>query len=160
MATGTPDSSLKEATLPSLPLDSWKDTHATLHMWTQILGKVRLGLCPHVNHWWNVPLYVSARGLTTSVMPWQDRSLEIIFDFVDHKLLIETSDGREKELPLKPQSVAEFYQAFMAALAELGIDARIWTMPQEIPNPIPFQKDHTHASYDADSAHKFWQILT
>lgn len=146
--------------LPALPYESWADTQATLHMWTQIVGKIRLGLCPLVNHWWNVPLYLTARGLTTSPMPYGDRTVEIAFDFIDHKLLIETSDGRKKELPLKPQSVADFYRAFMAALAELGVNVHMWTTPCELPNPIAFEQDTVHASYDAESAHKFWQILS
>ena len=106
--------------LPALPFESWKDTQATLHMWTQIVGKVRLELCPLVNHWWNVALYVTARGLTTSPMPYGDRTVEVSFDFIDHKLLIDTCEGQHRELALKPQSVAEFYREFMAALSDLG----------------------------------------
>ncbi|MGC2108498.1 MAG: DUF5996 family protein [Candidatus Korobacteraceae bacterium] len=149
-----------DQTLPQLPYDVWKDTQATLHMWTQIVGKVRLGLCPLVNHWWNVPLYLTARGMTTLPMPYGDRAVEVCFDFIDHKLLIETSDGARTELALKPQSVADFYQAFLSALADVGVSIKIWTTPCEIPNPIAFEKDRTHASYDAESAHKFWRILT
>ena len=160
MATGTSNSSLTEATLPALPYDSWKDTQATLHMWTQIVGKVRLSRCPLVNHWWNVALYVTARGLTTGPMPYGDRTVEVYFDFIGHNLRLECSDGGTKELALKPQSVAEFYQGFLSAMAELGVSAKIWTMPQEVPEPIPFEKDRIHASYDAESAHKFWQILS
>jgi hypothetical protein len=145
--------------LPALPFDSWSDTHATLHMWTQVVGKLRLSLCPLVNHWWNVAFYVTARGLTTSPMPYGDRALEISFDFIDHRLLINTCDGDSRTLPLKPQSVAEFYRSLMAVLAELHVPAKIWTMPQEVPNPIPFEKDTVHASYDAEAAHKFWRIL-
>jgi hypothetical protein len=145
--------------LPELPFDSWSDTQATLHMWTQVVGKVRLSLSPLVNHWWNVPLYVTARGLTTSPMPYGDRVLEIIFDFTDHQLLIDTSDGVVRKLPLKPQSVADFYRSLMAVLAELHVPAKIWTMQQEVPTPIPFEKDTVHASYDAEAVHKFWQIL-
>ncbi len=148
-----------EHNLPPLPLDSWSDTLATLHMWTQIVGKLRLDLCPLVNHWWNVPLYVTARGLTTSPMPYGDRTVEVSFDFIDHQLLIDTCEGEVRKLALKPQSVADFYQSLIAALAELGVPAKIWTMPQEVADPIPFEKDHQHASYDADAAHKFWHIL-
>jgi hypothetical protein len=145
--------------LPALPFESWKDTKATLHMWTQIVGKVRLELCPLVNHWWNVTLYVTARGLTTSPMPYGDRTVEVRFDFIDHQLLIDTCDGQRRVLPLKPQSVAAFYQEFMAALSELGVAVKIWSTPCEVPDPIPFEKDTVHASYDAASAHQFWRIL-
>ena len=158
MGSARPNTS-NAATLPSLPYDSWKDTLATLHMWTQIVGKIRLALTPLVNHWWNVPLYVTARGLTTSPMPHGERTLEILFDFIDHKLLVETSDGRVLSLKLRPQSVASFYQEVMTALSRLEMPVKIWTMPCEVPDPIPFEKDDKHASYDAEAAHKFWRIL-
>jgi len=145
--------------LPALPFDSWKDTLATLHMWSQIVGKVRLKLCPLVNHWWNVPFYITARGMTTSPMPYEQRDIEVQFDFIEHKILIETSEGRVVTMAMAPQSVADFYKKFMAALAELGINVRIWTMPCEIPNPIPFEQDNTHSAYDPEAAHKFWRIL-
>jgi len=147
--------------LPELPYESWKDTLTTLHRWTQIVGKVRLALTPLVNHWWNVPLYVSARGLTTSAMPCESRDVEIWFDFIDHKLRIETSDGGSRELELKPQTVAEFYRSVMGLLSKLGIQVKIWTTPCELPSEetIPFEQDDKHKSYDADAAHKFWQIL-
>ncbi len=145
--------------LPPLPFDSWKDTLATLHMWTQIVGKVRLKLCPLINHWWNVPFYVTARGMTTSPMPYEQGTVEIRFDFIEHQLLLEISDGRMVAIPLTAQSVAQFYQKFMAALDELGVTVNIWTMPCELPNPIPFEQDHVHATYDPDAAHKFWRIL-
>jgi hypothetical protein len=145
--------------LPELPFDSWSDTQATLHMWTQIVGKVRLELSPLVNHWWNVPLYLTARGMTTSAMPYASGTLEIQFDFIDHKLLLETSDGRVIAIPLSPQTVADFYKKFMAALNELNVDVKIWTLPCELPNPIPFEQDQVHASYDAAAVHKFWRIL-
>jgi hypothetical protein len=145
--------------LPALPFDSWKDTAATLHMWAQVVGKVRLKLSPLVNHWWNVPFYMTARGMTTSAMPYQQRDIEVEFDFIEHKLHIETSDGRVMKLALKPQSVAEFYDKFMAALRELGVSVHIWTVPCEIPDPIPFEKDNTHAAYDPEAAHKFWRML-
>jgi Family of unknown function (DUF5996) len=148
-----------EDMLPALPFDSWKDTLATLHMWAQIVGKVRLKLSPPVNHWWNVPFYISARGMTTSAMPYQQRDIEVEFDFIEHKLHIDTSDGRVVKLALKPQSVAEFYDQFMAALRELGVGVHIWTVPCEIPDPIPFENDSTHAAYDAEAAHKFWRML-
>jgi Family of unknown function (DUF5996) len=145
--------------LPALPFDSWRDTLATLHMWTQMVGKTRLTLCPLVNHYWNVTFYVTARGLSTLRMPYQNQGVEIRFDFVDHKLIIEMSDGRKQVLDLKPQTVADFYRAFMAALAELGLDIKIWTMPVEIADPIRFELDNTHAAYDADAVHRFWVIL-
>src|SRR6266436_7871615 len=144
---------------PALPLSSWKDTCATLHMWTQMVGKVRLALTPLVNHWWNVPLYVSSRGLTTSQMPYRDRALELRFDFIDHQLVLQSSDGVHKTLPLAPRSVADFYQQFMAMLHSAGFDIKIWKMPVEIPDPIPFDQDRVHASYDPQSAQTFWRIL-
>ncbi len=157
----TPAIANSEETLPALPLDSWKDTQATLHMWSQIVGKVRLKLCPLVNHWWNVTFYVTARGLTTSAMPYDGGDVEVLFDFIDHKLLIETSDGATRMLALQPQTVAEFYHSFMAALGELGVNVKIWTRPCELPEPdtIPFEKDTVHKSYDANAAHRFWRIL-
>ena len=144
---------------PSLPLDEWKDTYATLHMWTQIVGKVRLALTPLVNHWWNVPLYVSAQGLTTSQIPYGDRAFEIWFDFLQHKLILQTSDGETMTMPLAPRSVADFYHDFMNLLRSAGLEVKIWKMPVEIPNPIPFDQDRQHASYDPEFAEKFWRIL-
>ena len=144
---------------PALPLSSWKDTYATLHMWTQMVGKVRLALTPLLNHWWNVPLYVSARGLSTSAMPYGDRAFELYFDFIEHRLVLETSDNIVKTLPLIARSVADFYHEFMRLLRSAEIEVKIWKMPVEVPDPIPFDEDRVHASYDPDSAHKFWQIL-
>jgi hypothetical protein len=144
---------------PTLRLDAWKDTYATLHMWTQMVGKVRLKLTPLVNHWWNVPLYVTARGLTTSRIPYGQSAFELWFDFIRHQLVLETSDGIVKTLPLAPRSVAEFYQEFMGMLRSAGIEVRIWRMPVEIANPIPFDEDRVHASYDRASVEKFWRIL-
>lgn len=144
---------------PALPLKAWRDTCATLHMWTQIVGKVRLKLTPLVNHWWNVPLYVSARGLTTSRIPYGDRSFEVWFDFVRHRLGLETSEGTVKTLPLSPRSVADFYREFMSMLDSVGINVEIWRMPVEIPDPIPFDQDRLHASYDPEAVEKFWRIL-
>ncbi len=144
---------------PALPLDSWKDTYATLHMWTQIVGKVRLRLTPIVNHWWNVPLYVTARGLTTSRIPHGGRAFEIWFDFIRHQLVLETSDGLVKTLALAPCSVAEFYQEFMEMLRSASIEVKIWKVPVEIPDPIPFDQDSVHAAYDPERVEKFWRIL-
>ena len=124
---------------PALPLESWKDTCDTLHMWTQDVGKVRLALTPLVNHWWNVPLYVTARGLTTSRIPYEARAIELMFDFLAHELVFETSEGTVKTLALKPQTVADFYRDCMAMLRGEGIDVKIWHMPVEVPNPIQGQ---------------------
>jgi hypothetical protein len=151
-STSSPD-------LPELPLKDWQATYDTLHMWTQIVGKVRKTLGPAINHWWGVTFYVTSRGLTTSPIPYVDQTFEIRFDFIAHKLLIETSRGDVRELKLEPQSVAEFYRRFMAALQELGVEVQIHAMPDEFPNPIPFEKDDVHAAYDADAVNRFWRIL-
>jgi Family of unknown function (DUF5996) len=145
--------------LPPLPLSEWQATYDTLHMWTQIVGKVRLKQCPAVNHWWGVALYVTASGLTTSPVPYGPGSFEIRFDFVEHKLVINTSAGDIREMKLEPQTVAEFYRKFMAAMRALGLDIHINTMPVEFPNPIRFEKDEVHAAYDADAVNRFWRIL-
>src|SRR5512140_2589795 len=126
-----------EQAWPPLPLREWQDTYATLHMWTQIVGKVRLALTPRVNHWWNVPLYVSARGLTTSAMPYRGRQLEISFDFLSHELVLDANDGVHRTMPLAPRPVAEFYRDFLDLLHAAGVEAHIWPMPVEVPNPIP-----------------------
>ena len=146
-------------TWPALPYEAWKDTCATLHMWTQIVGKIRLACAPHVNHWWQVPLYVTSRGLTTSAIPYRDRVFEIDFDFIAHRLVISVSDGRSESFPLEPRSVAAFYREIMARLRSLDLDIRIWTMPVEITDPIHFEDDRVHASYDAEQAQNFWRIL-
>lgn len=145
---------------PALPLAEWKDTYATLHMWTQIVGKVRLALGPEINHYWGVTLYVTARGLTTSAIPYGKGVFEVHFDFIAHRLEITTSLGESRSFRLVPRSVAEFYAAFMAALHSLGVDVKIWPMPVEVPNPIRFDLDKTHAAYDSEYAHRFWRILT
>jgi hypothetical protein len=144
---------------PELPLAAWQDTYTTLHMWTQVVGKVRLALSPLVNHWWEVPLYVNARGLTSSAIPYGDGIFEVQFDFVEHKLIIQTSWGASKSLALRPQSVADFYAEFMLALQALGIEVKIWSMPVEVPNPVRFEKDTQNKSYDREYAHRFWQVL-
>ena len=146
-------------TWPALPLKEWQDTYATLHMWTQMVGKVRLALTPRINHWWEVPLYVSAVGLTTSAIPYNDETFEIEFDFIHHRLAIRTSRDTEKQIPLAPRSVADFYREFMTALKSLDIDVKIWPMPVEIANPIRFDQDTQHASYDPEYANRFWRIL-
>ena len=144
---------------PDLPLAAWERTYHTLHMWSQIVGKVRLALSPRINHWWEVPLYVNSVGLTTSPIPYAQGAFEIQFDFCQHKLTIQTSWGTTRTLALAPRSVADFYREFMAALATLGIEVKIWKMPCEVPDPIPFDRDTQHASYDAEYAHRFWRIL-
>ncbi|MBV9958716.1 MAG: hypothetical protein JO360_09860 [Acidobacteria bacterium] len=144
---------------PALPLDAWDETRATLHMWTQVVGKIRLAQSPHINHWWQVPLYLTARGLTTSPMPYGARSFEIDFDFISHQLIIKTSEGASRSIALEPRTVAEFYRLVMEALGALDLEVKIWTMPVEIPDPIPFTEDETHAAYDAEYAHRFWRVL-
>jgi Family of unknown function (DUF5996) len=143
----------------SLPLAEWKDTKETLHLWMQIIGKIRLALAPKLNHWWHSTLYVTPRGLTTAAIPYQNRNFQISFDFLAHQLQIETSDGRAQTIALTSRSVADFYRAVMSALADLGIQVQIWTMPQEVENPIPFDQDEQHATYDSDYAQSFWRIL-
>jgi hypothetical protein len=144
---------------PALAYDDWADTAQTLHMWTQVVGKIRMALTPAVNHWWHVPLYVSACGLTTSPIPYGGRSVEIVFDFLEQRLSITCSDGRVETLPLAPMSVAAFHREVMAALARLGVEVRIWTTPCEVEHPIPFEEDEVHKSYDAEAAQRFWRIL-
>src|SRR5712691_9370428 len=141
---------------PSLSSPTWPDTCATLHMWTQMVGKVRLALTPPVNHWWGVALYLTARGLTTSPIPYGDGAFEIAFDFIDHRLVIDMTDGRQRTIALVPRSVADFYGEFMRALDDLQIRVRIWPMPAEVPAPIRFDEDRLHASYDADAVHFWW----
>jgi hypothetical protein len=144
---------------PSLPLEAWEPTRATLHMWTQIVGKVRLALSPHVNHWWQVPLYVSPRGLTTSTIPCAGASFEIEFDFIDHALVIRKSNGITRRLALVAMSVAAFYAEVMGLLRSMEIAVKIWPVPVEIADPIPFEEDHTHAAYDPEAANRFWHVL-
>jgi Family of unknown function (DUF5996) len=144
---------------PSLASPTWPDTYATLHMWTQMVGKVRLALTPRVNHWWSVALYLTARGLTTSPIPYGDGAFEIAFDFIEHRLVINMTDGRQKTIALAPQSVADFYGEFMRALNDLQIRVRIWPMPSQMPASIRFNEDRVHASYDADAAHRWWRAL-
>jgi hypothetical protein len=144
---------------PALPLEEWKDTYVTLHMWTQIVGKVRLELSPRINHWWHVPLYVDVRGLTTSPIPLGSEWFSISFDFLDHRLVLDTSSGQSRGLPLRPQTVAEFYRDFMGLLKEAGIQLSIRAVPDEVRNPIPFAEDTVHASYDREYAQRFWRAL-
>ncbi len=146
---------------PSLPLQAWQETYATLHMLTQIVGKIRLRHAPHVNHWWQVPLYITARGLTTSPIPHGRRIFEIDFDFLDHRLNIQTTGGADasRSLLLSPRPIAEYYNEIVEALRDLGLPAKIWPVPVEIENPIPFAEDRTHAAYDPAYARSFWHVL-
>jgi hypothetical protein len=144
---------------PELPLEGWEDTYHTLHMWTQIIGKIRLMLTPLQNHWWNSTLYVTPRGLTTSTMIYKDRYLQIDFDFISHVVLIVTSEDSTKTIALQSRSVADFYQETMSALASLGMPVNIWTTPVEVPDQTPFEKDQKHATYDPEYAHRFWRVL-
>jgi uncharacterized protein DUF5996 len=144
---------------PELPLEEWRDTYATLHMYSQIVGKVRLALAPPMNHWWQTTLYVDASGLTTSPIPYRSGVFEIRFDFIDHRLVIQTSSSAVRVLTLEPRSVADFYRDVMTALQSLGIEVSIWPMPVEIENPIRFDRDRQHVSYDARQAHRFWRVL-
>jgi len=144
---------------PELPFDEWKDTCASIHLWTQIAGKIRLACAPMVNHWWQVPLYVTSRGLTTSAIPYGGRYFQIDFDFIAHRLEIASSDGRTEHLMLVPRTVSEFYEELMRRLRSLGIEVRIWTMPVEIPDPIPFDEDRVHSAYDPEQANRFWRVL-
>ena len=144
---------------PSLPLESWRETCETLHLWTQVVGKIRLALSPPINHWWGVTLYVTGRGLTTSPMSYAGKQFQIEFDFIGHELRIEVSDRTRRILPLMPQAVAAFYQDVMDALRSLDIDIKLWPVPVEVPNPIPFEQDETHRAYNPDQAQRFWRIL-
>lgn len=144
---------------PPLPLEAWKDTRDTVHMWSQIVGKVALALAPPLNHSWGIALHLTARGLTTSLLPHGDRSFTIEFDFVDHQLVVQTTDGARRVLALEPRPVAAFYRDLMAVLSEMALAVTIWPMPVEIPDPIRFDLDEQHRSYDPEFVNRFWQIL-
>jgi hypothetical protein len=150
---------LRDEPWPELPWREWEATISTLHMWTQIVGKVRMALAPPLNHWWHVTLYVTSRGLTTSSIPYGSRRFQVDFDFLDHRLDVTDSDGSAFTISLEPKSVAGFYGEFMAGLRGLGIDVRIWTRPVEVAEAIPFESDETHASYDPAHAQSFWRGL-
>ncbi len=147
------------AVWPDLTYSSWRGTAATLQLWTQIVGKIRLKLTPWINHGWQVPLYVTARGLGTSTIPIDHEIFEIEFDFISHRLVIRTSRGEERTLPLVPQTVADFHRGVIDLLKGLGIAVTIHEMPNEVPNPVRFSQDRSHAAYDADAAHRFWRTL-
>jgi len=150
---------MTERTWPPLPLEAWKDTRDTLQMWTQIAGKISLALTPRVNHFWNIAMQITPRGLSTPSLACRDRTFTMTFDFVAHELVIQVSDGTRQALPLRPQTVADFYRTLMETLHGLGLDVRIWPMPVEVPEPIRFDQDTTHHSYDAEAAHRFWQVV-
>jgi hypothetical protein len=144
---------------PALPLEGWQPTYATLHLWTQLVGKTRLALSPMENHWWQVALYVTPRGLTTSPIPHGRRTFEVAFDFVDHLLAVRTSDGDTRTLPLESRPVADFYRDYLALLGSLGIEARIWPHPTEIEGAIPFADDRVHSAYDPEAAQRCWRVM-
>lgn len=144
---------------PALPYAAWNDTRETLHRWTQVVGKIRLALTPLVNHWWNVPLYVTARGLTTSEIPYGDRWFDMEFDFVSHVLRVRTSDGALHDVPLRPRSVADLHDEVFSILRTLRIECDIWRTPVEIANPIPLDTDEEHCHYDPDAVRRFWIAL-
>ena len=154
------NSEQREKFWPPLPFAEWSETAATLHMWTQIIGKIRLVLTPWTNHSWHVTLYLTSRGLTTSPIPYDLYTFEIRFDFIDHKLILEKNDGTRREFDLASESVAAFYQKVMSALAEMKLPVKINLVPNEIENPIPFDRDEQHRSYDAEYAQRFWRVLT
>jgi hypothetical protein len=149
----------REDTWPSLPIESWSDTYATLHMWAQIVGKIRLVQSPWINHSWHVPFYITSRGLTTSSIPYGERAFEIEFDFLDHRLAIQVSDGRVGTVPLEAQSVSAFYRRLMGELGRLDLTVKINKKPNEVPDPIPFDQDESHCAYDREYANRFWRIL-
>jgi hypothetical protein len=144
---------------PALPAEAWRDTRETLHLWTQIVGKIRLALTPWLNHSWHVPLYVNARGLTTSLIPASGRTFEIEFDFIDHVFWLRMNDGECRQVMLRPVTVAEFYNDAMIALRELGVVVRINTMPNEIADAVRFEDDIMHSAYDRNYANRFWRVL-
>ena len=146
-------------TWPALPLDAWRDTYATLHLWTQIIGKIRMVQGPRQNHSWHTTLYVTSTGLTTSPIPHGERTFQIDFDFLRHQLVIEASDGATGGFPLAPQSVASFYAQVQRELATLDLAVPIRLLPNEVANPIPFDRDEVHAAYDAEYVSRFWQAL-
>ena len=154
-----PVGSRLEEAWPSLPLEAWSETCATLHMWMQIVGKVRLAQCPWVNHSWHVTLFVTTRGLTTSTIPYGNRTFQIDFDFIAHQLTIQSSDGNMGSFPLQPQSVAAFYRRLKEEMGKLGLHVDIHTRPNEVPDPIPFDRDESHGAYDGEYANRFWRIL-
>jgi hypothetical protein len=151
--------SVSEERWPALPYEEWKDTYATLHMWSQVVGKVAVALAPPLNHSWGIALHLTARGLTTLPLTHGNRTFTIAFDFIDHELVVATSDGDRRSLKLVPRSVADFYREVMSLLAAMSLPVKIWPVPVEIPDPVPFEQDTQHHSYDPEYANRFWRIL-
>jgi len=149
----------RQSSWPPLPLDAWRDTYATVHMWSQIVGKIALALTPRLNHFWNVALQITPRGLSTPLLRHGNRLFTMTFDFVAHELVIQTSEGVVEKIPLEPRSVKAFYEIVMDTLRRMGLETRIWPMPVEIPDPIRFDTDVTHHSYDPQAANAIWRIL-
>jgi hypothetical protein len=144
---------------PQLPLEAWQDTCSTLHLWSQIIGKIRLAFAPLVNHWWQVPFYMTSRGWTTSPIPYKENIFQIDFDFIDHQIQITTDRGDFRSLELKPRSVSDFYRETIEILHSLGIEVHLWTTPVELQERIPFEQDSTHSSYDPEYAQRHWRVL-
>lgn len=144
---------------PALPLDTWQDTLATLHMYAQIIGKVRLALSPMMNEWWQVPFYLTARGLTTSPMGHDQRTFDVELDFIDHRVVFRASDGQTDTLALVPRTVADFHAEVMRILGAMGLDVAVYEKPVEVPDPLPFPQDRLHRAYDPEHAHRHWEIL-
>ncbi len=144
---------------PALPLESWRETRDTLQMWTQIAGKICLALTPRVNHFWNIAFQITSRGLTTPAMSYGERTFTLAFDFLNHEVVLQVSDGMRDIIPMRPQTVADFYRTLMERLQRAGISVRIWTMPVEVPDPIRFELDTTHRAYDAEAARRFFDVL-
>jgi len=159
MSHATTDAPIADHAWPALPYEAWKDTCATLHMWTQIIGKIRLAQSPWTNHAWHVPLYVTARGLGSSPIPWHDEVFDLDFDFIDHLLRISMSDGRTRTVALEPRPVMDFHRALFQQLDELGVRVRIDGRPNEVTEAIPFDQDQRHAAYDPGYANRFWRVL-
>ncbi|SDP29493.1 hypothetical protein SAMN04487905_10390 [Actinopolyspora xinjiangensis] len=157
--TGTNTPTDRKLRWPALRVEDWSDTRDTLHMWLQLVGKIKLACDPMINHWWQVPLYLSARGLTTAAIPYQGDLFDIEFDFQDHRLLIRSSDGGRREVVLEPKTVADFYSETMAALDELGIRPSVSKTPNEVVRAVPFDTDTEHASYEPDKVWLFWRQL-
>jgi hypothetical protein len=151
---------MAEELWPALPYDAWKDTYATLHMWTQVVGKVALVHAPPLNHSWSIAFQVTPRGLSTRTLPYDDRTFSIQFDFIDHQLVIHASDNETRTLALRPQTVADFYRDVMATLDGMGLPEKIWTLPSEVPSPIRFEQDTVHHSYDPEYANRCWRIFS
>jgi Family of unknown function (DUF5996) len=158
-ASGANGAGDDDAIWPSLPLEQWRATRDTLHMWLQMVGKTRLALAPRQNHWWHVALYLTSRGLTTTPIPYGTRTFQVDFDFIDHRLVLEASDGATRQLPLRPRAVADFYRDYLSTLDALGIRVKLWPVPSEAEHSIPFTEDRTHASYEPAHAHRFFRVL-